>query len=76
MTFTAVVASSAGVPPDGETVTFKKGTTVLGTGALSGGSASLVISTLPVGSNAITAVFSGDSNLSASTSKAVQQVVN
>lgn len=35
--FTATVTSTSGAPPDGETVTFKRGTTVLGTGTLSGG---------------------------------------
>jgi uncharacterized repeat protein (TIGR03803 family) len=76
VTFTAVVTSSLGEPPDGETVTFMKGTKVLGTGTLSGGSASFTTSTLPVGTNAITAVYGGDSNLVGSTSKAVSQVVN
>jgi hypothetical protein len=32
VTFTALVTSSFGAPPDGETVTFMKGTEVLGTG--------------------------------------------
>jgi uncharacterized repeat protein (TIGR03803 family) len=76
VTFTAVVSSSAGAPPDGETVTFEQGATVLGTGTLSGGTATLSISTLGVGSHAITAVYGGDSNLDGSTSKAVKQVVN
>jgi Bacterial Ig-like domain (group 3) len=39
VTFTAAVSSSAGTPPNGETVTFMKGATVLGTGTLSAGSA-------------------------------------
>ena len=77
VTFTATVTSSLGAPPpDGETVSFMKGTTVLGTGALSGGSASFKTSTLPVGTNAIKAVYGGDSNLPGSTSKAVSQVVS
>jgi hypothetical protein len=42
---------------------------------LSGGSASFATSTLKVGTNSITAVYGGDSNFSASTSKAVKQVV-
>ena len=75
VTFTAVVTSSIGAPPDGETVTFKKGTTVLGTGTLSGGSASFTISTLPVGKDSITAVYGNDSSLLGSTSKVVKQVV-
>jgi hypothetical protein len=75
--FTATVISSVGTPPpDGETVSFMKGTTVLGTGTLSGGSASFTTSTLPVGTNAIKAVYGGDSNLPGNTSKAVSQVVN
>jgi len=76
VTFTAVVTSGLGAPPNGETVTFKKGTTVLGTGTLSGGSASFTTSTLPVGTNYIKAVYGGDSNFAGSTSKAVAQVVN
>ena len=43
VTFAAVVTSGAGAPPDGETVTFTEGTTVLGTGTLSGGLASLTL---------------------------------
>jgi len=76
VTFSAVVTSSSGAPPDGETVTFKEGTTVLGTGALSGGSASFTTSALPAGTNAIKAVYGGDTEFAASTSNVVKQVVN
>ena len=72
VTFTAVVTPA---PPDGETVSFMKGTTVLGTGTLSGGSASFATSTLKVGTNAINAVYGGDSNFASSKSKAVSQLV-
>jgi uncharacterized repeat protein (TIGR03803 family) len=75
VTFTAVIISSAGAPPDGETVSFKEGTTVLGTGSLSGGSASFTTSALPVGTNSIKAVYGGDSIFAASTSNTVKQVV-
>jgi hypothetical protein len=75
VTFTAVVASGVGVPPDGETVSFMKGKTVLGTATLSGGSASFTTSTLKVGTTSIKAVYGGDSNFAGSTSKAVKQVV-
>jgi uncharacterized repeat protein (TIGR03803 family) len=75
VTFTAVVTSSLGAPPDGESVTFKEGTTVLGTGSLSGGSASFTTSALPVGTNAIKAVYGGDIHFAASTSNTVKQVV-
>jgi hypothetical protein len=73
--FTAVVTSSLGAPPDGEVVTFMKGKTVLGTGTLSGGSASFTTSTLKVGTMSVKAVYGGDSNFAGSTSKAVKQVV-
>ena len=76
VTFTAAVTSKIGAPPDGETVSFMKGKTVLGTGTLSGGSASFTTSTLKVGTNAIKAVYGGDSNFAGSTSKTVSQVVS
>jgi hypothetical protein len=75
VTFTAKFTSTIGAPPDGETVTFMKGIGVLGTAALSGGSARFTISTLPVGTDPIKAVYGGDSNFLGSTSKAVSQVV-
>jgi len=74
--FSAVVTSANGAPPDGETVSFMKGKTVLGTGTLKGGSASFTTSTLPVGTNSITAVYGGDMNFAGSTSKPVKQVVD
>jgi Bacterial Ig-like domain (group 3)/Beta-propeller repeat len=76
VTFTAAFASTIGAPPDGETVKFMKGKTILGTGTLSSGSASFTTSTLPVATNAITAVYAGDSNFGPSTSNTVKQVVN
>jgi uncharacterized repeat protein (TIGR03803 family) len=75
VTFTAVVASNAGVPPGGETVSFMEGSTVLGTGTLSSGSASFTTSALPVGVNAIMAVYGGDSKFPGSKSNTVKQVV-
>ena len=75
-TFNAAVTSYLGALPDGETVSFMKGTTVLGTGALSGGSATFTTSTLKVGTTTVTAAYGGDSNFGGSTSKAVKQVVD
>jgi uncharacterized repeat protein (TIGR03803 family) len=75
VTFTAVVNSVIGAPPNGETVSFMKGTMVLGTGTLSGGSASFTISTLAVGTDSIKAVYGGDSHFGGSTSNTVKQVV-
>jgi hypothetical protein len=76
VTFAAAVSSGLGSPPDGETISFMKGTTILGTGTLSGGTANLTTSTLKVGTTSVTAVYAGDSNFAASKSKAVSQVVN
>lgn len=76
VTFTAVITSVAGAPPDGENVTFMKGKTVLGTGTLSSGSASFTTSTLKVGTNSVKATYGGDPNFAASASKVVKQVVS
>ena len=76
VTFTAVVTSGAGAPPNGELVTFKQGSMTIGTGALSGGSATFSISTLTTGgTDSIKAVYPGDSNFGTSTSNTVAQVV-
>ena len=77
VTFTAVVSSAVGAPPDGETISFMQGPTLLGTQALSGGSATFSISTLKSGSpDNVKAVYSGDSSFAGSTSNVVYQVVN
>jgi len=75
VTFTATVSSSAGAPPDGETVSFMQGKTTLGTGTLSGGSANFNTSTLKKGTDSITAVYGGDSEFASSKSKPDKQVV-
>ena len=72
VTFTAVVTPA---PPDGETVSFMRGTTVLGTGTLSGGSAVFTTSALKVGTTSVAADYSGDSDFKGSKSKPVKQVV-
>jgi hypothetical protein len=76
VTLTATVSSSIGAPPDGETVTFEKGSTVLGTGPLSGGSATLTLSTLAVGNPSLKATYGGDSNFQASTSSTTTQTID
>lgn len=75
VTFTATVSSSAGAPPDGETVSFVQGKTTLGTGTLSGGSATFTTSTLKKGTHSIVAVYGADSEFATSKSKPVKQVV-
>ena len=72
VTFTAEVTPA---PPDGETVTFKHGSIVLGTASLSGGSATFTTSTLHVGTPHIKAVYGGDMIFAGSMSNGVKQVV-
>jgi hypothetical protein len=77
VTFTATITSGATTAATG-TVTFLDGATKIGTGTLAGNPAvaTLVISTLSVGTHSITASYPGDSNNSAGVSAAVDQVVN
>lgn len=77
VTFTATVAPvapGAGTPTG--TVTFYDGATEIGTGSLSGGVATLSTSTLPSGSDSITAVYGGDTNFLGSTSVVFFEEVN
>jgi outer membrane protein assembly factor BamB len=76
VTFTAVVSNGSSVVPTG-TVTFLNGTTTLGTGTLdSTGTATFATSTLPAGTDEITASYGGDANDTSSVSSALAQVVN
>jgi hypothetical protein len=69
---TATVAS-AGPTPTG-TVTFFNGTLVLGSAVLSGGSASITKTTLPVGTNTINVTYHGDTQTTTSTGSTTQTV--
>ena len=71
VTFTATVNSGAT-----GTVTFNEGSTILGTGTISGTTATFTTSALSVGSHRITAVYGGDNNYGTSTSNAMSQTVN
>jgi hypothetical protein len=76
VTFTATVTHSGSGTPTG-TVTFFDVKTRLGSATLaSNGTASFSISTLSVGSHAITAFYGGDNNFASSTSPVLTQVVN
>jgi large repetitive protein len=72
------VALSASVTPASVTgtVQFVDGSTVLGTVTISGGAAAMSLSSLPVGTHSLTAVYSGDTNNLTSTSPVVTQTVN
>ncbi|MBC6992407.1 MBG domain-containing protein [Hymenobacter sp. BT491] len=76
VTFTATVANSSKTIPTGK-VTFKDGTTILATPALSStGVAVFTTTTLAIGTHTITAEYGGDSNFGSSISAAVAQVIN
>lgn len=75
VTFTASVTSSGGTPTG--TVTFKDGTTTLGTSTLNGsGQATFTTSTLSVASHSVTASYNGSASFNPSTSSALTQTVN
>ena len=74
VTLSATVVGANGNAPSG-TVTFKDGVSVLGTGALTGGQATLITSTLAIGTHALTAIYSGDSLDAGSTSASISEVV-
>ncbi len=76
VTFTATVSviSPGSGNPTG-TVTFKDGSTTLGTGALSSPTATFSTSFLSVGSHSITAVYGGDTNFTGSTSPPLFQTI-
>jgi hypothetical protein len=72
VTLTATVTPASGTVVPTGSVNFMEGGTVLGMGTLDGtGKTSLVTSTLAVGANAVSAVYSGDKGDNASTSAAV-----
>lgn len=72
------VTFTASVAPNGATgsVQFLDGANLLGTVTLSGGAASLIVSSLSVGTHSITAVYSGDGNYTGSASAGWMQNVS
>ena len=80
VTFTAKVSlpSAAGTPTG--TVTFKDGSTTIGTGTLNANAANDVATfstaNLATGAHNITAIYNGDANFNTSTSAALTQTVN
>ena len=77
VTFTATVASTAAFPATG-TVAFLSSGVSIGTGTLGGSpaTATLLISSLPVGTNPITVTYIGDAYNSSASSAALNQVVD
>ena len=76
VTLKAVVTTDGAAAPDGSTVTFKLGSSVLGTVMLHSASATFVTSALTVGKKVITAIYNGNVHIPGSTSKTISQVVN
>ena len=70
VTFTASVPA-----PASGTVQFFEGTTLLGTGTVANGIATLTTSTLAVGTHPVTAAYSGDPDYNSSTSAVYGQIV-
>jgi hypothetical protein len=75
VTFTFTIPTVNGVVPTG-TVQFYNGITLLGTGSVNAqGVATLTTSTLPVGTDTINAVYSGDSTYSGGTLSLIENIV-
>jgi hypothetical protein len=75
VTYAATVSSTGGTPTG--TVTFSVGTTTLcTTGTLESGTGSCVAANAPVGDDTVTALYSGDSNFTASSGPAALTVLN
>ena len=75
VTFTATITSTYGPIPNGETITFYDGTTVMGTGLTTNGLSTLSTSTLAARTHTIKATYAGDATFKSS-SGTVTQVVN
>jgi len=77
VTFTATLAPvSPGAGTPSGTVSFMNGSTVLGTATVSGGVATFTTTSLTAGADSVTAVYSGDTDFTTSTSSGVKQTVN
>ncbi len=70
LTVTAMVSSTSAGAPTGS-VMFYAGQTLLGTGSLSGGTASISLTSFPSGDVSLSAQYGGDGNFSASTSTSI-----
>lgn len=71
----AVTASMSPRPAPTGSVSFYDGATLLGTGAVSGGTATFSTGSLAMGTHSITAVYSGDANFNVNTSAAATVAV-
>jgi hypothetical protein len=76
VTLTATVSPAAGTATIPGSVTFYNGTTDLGAAVLKNGVATLLVSTLPLGADVLSAAYNGDPYYLPSTSATVGQQVN
>ncbi len=60
----------------GENITFKSGSSTLGTAQLASGTATLQVTSLPVGNSTLSAVYAADSNFLGSTSSGISYTVS
>jgi hypothetical protein len=75
LTATVTTLEGCAATPTG-TVTFKDGSSALGTGSLSAGVATFTTNALAPGSHSLTAVYGGDADSGGSTSSGLTQTVN
>ena len=75
LAFTAFISTSTGLLPDGETVKFFDGDTVIGTAVTSGNTATFTTSSLSAGTHSISATFTGDADYATSSSEPISQSV-
>ena len=75
MTFTVYISPQYGGNATGG-VTFYNSTTAIGTAGVSNNQATLTYSTLPIGTDSIQGIYTGDSNVAGSASPVLFQVVN
>lgn len=73
VTFTARLASNGGLPT-GELVTFSYNGTTLGTATIAAGKAIFSTTSLPQGSDVVTATYAGSANYSAASASVTQKV--
>ncbi|MEO8869521.1 MAG: FG-GAP-like repeat-containing protein [Granulicella sp.] len=66
LTATLTPSSALGSSNNGETLSFMNGATALGSSTLNSGVATLTLTSLPVGTNSLTAVYPGDANFATS----------
>ncbi len=75
VTLNATLSGATGTAAPTGKITFYNGTAMLGSATLANNAASLSVTTLPAGTDSLTAVYSGDANYAAATSGAQVVVV-